>query len=34
MHAHIEGDTLFPEIDVKDWKEVWREEHPADERHA
>ena len=27
-----EGDTFFP--DYSGWKEVWREEHPADERHT
>ena len=26
------ADTFFP--DYSDWKEVWREEHEADERHA
>lgn len=34
IHAHIEGDTHFPAIDANAWTEVWREEHPADERHA
>jgi dihydrofolate reductase len=29
-----EADTFFPEIDMTQWKEVWREEHEADERHA
>ena len=27
-----EADTFFP--DYSDWKEVWREAHPSDERHA
>ncbi len=27
-----EADTFFP--DYSDWREVWREDHPADERHA
>jgi dihydrofolate reductase len=27
-----EADTFFP--DYSDWKEVWRESHEADERHA
>lgn len=27
-----EADTFFP--DYSEWKEVWREEHPADERHT
>ena len=30
----VEADTFFPEIDFTQWKEVWREEHEADERHA
>lgn len=34
VHAHIEGDTHFPTIVDADWKEVWREEHPADAQHA
>lgn len=29
-----EADTFFPEIDMNEWNEVCREEHPADERHA
>ena len=27
-----EADTFFP--DYSDWREVWREEHGTDERHA
>lgn len=27
-----DADTFFPSY--HEWKEVWREEHPADERHA
>lgn len=30
VKAIIEGDTYFPEIDMSIWKEVAREEHPAD----
>lgn len=33
IHAEIEGDTYFPEIDMKNWKIVSEEEHPIDERH-
>ena len=29
-----EGDTWFPEWDGREWREVAREHHPADERHA
>ena len=33
VHAQVEGDTHFPDLDER-WKETWREEHAADERHA
>jgi dihydrofolate reductase len=29
-----EGDAWFPEFNWGDWEEVWREDHPSDERHA
>ncbi len=31
--ASPEGDTLFPDFDMNEWKETSREFHPADERH-
>jgi dihydrofolate reductase len=34
VHASVEADTFLPPIDVSEWEEVAREEHPADERHA
>lgn len=34
VDAEVEGDVHFPEFDGKDWIEVGRVEHPADERHA
>lgn len=34
VHARIEGDTVFPALDEREWREAAREEHPADERHA
>lgn len=34
VDAKPEGDTFFPEFDPKKWKEVFRESHPADSRHA
>ena len=34
VHAVLDGDTYFPEFDVKDWKLVGEEHHEADERHA
>jgi len=33
VHADIPGDTTFPSLDAA-WREVWREAHSADERHA
>ncbi|HET7769856.1 MAG TPA: dihydrofolate reductase [Chloroflexota bacterium] len=32
--AVSDGDTWFPEWDERDWREVRREHHAADERHA
>ena len=29
VHAQPEGDTYFPPIDPKHWREVARSEHPA-----
>nr|AIA10490.1 dihydrofolate reductase [uncultured bacterium] len=34
IQATIEGDTFFPEFNKKEWHEVSRKHHPADERHA
>lgn len=34
IDAVIDGDTFFPEIDPRDWKEISRTHHPADQRHA
>jgi len=34
IHAQIEGDTYFPEFDKNTWKEVSRQPHPTDEKHA
>jgi dihydrofolate reductase len=33
IKAKFEGDTYFPEIESKDWKEVFREDHKADEKN-
>ena len=30
VHASVAGDTVFPDFDEKDWREVEREERPAD----
>ncbi len=29
-----DGDTYFPEIDKKNWQEVWRETHRQDEKNS
>jgi len=34
VHAKPEGDTFFPEINQQEWKEVWREDHRADEKNS
>lgn len=34
VHAQVPGDTHFPELDWDAWREVARERHEADERHA
>lgn len=34
VHAAVDGDTALPLFDPREWVEVAREEHPADERHA
>ena len=33
VHHEFEGDTYFPEIDTKDWKETANEFHPKDNKH-
>ncbi len=33
IDAEFEGDAWFPELDPADWREVAREEHPADDRN-
>jgi dihydrofolate reductase len=34
VRATIDGDVMYPDIDMKNWRELSRTEHPADERHA
>lgn len=34
IQAVIEGDTYFPELPPEHWKEISRQHHPKDERHA
>ena len=33
IHARIEGDTFFPEFNKREWQEVSRKPHAADDRH-
>lgn len=34
VHANVAGDVVFPELQPHEWREVTKEYHPADERHA
>lgn len=34
VHANVAGDVVFPELQPHEWREVAKEYHPADERHA
>lgn len=34
VDAEPEADVYFPEVDVREWKFVSKEDHPADEKHA
>ena len=34
VHADVEGDTRLEALDPSEWREVARERHAADERHA
>ena len=34
IHADIDGDARFPELDPADWRLIEDQEHPEDERHA
>lgn len=33
IHQKFEGDTFFPEIDTRDWKEVSREDYQPDQKN-
>lgn len=33
VDAELEGDAYFPEIEWSAWRETFRQDHPADERH-
>jgi dihydrofolate reductase len=34
VHASVDGDVVFPTLQEQQWREVAKEYHPADERHA
>lgn len=34
VHASVDADTFFPEIDLNQWKLIHEEYHSKDERHA
>ena len=34
VHATVDGDVTFPDMDMSQWRELARIEHPADDRHA
>ena len=34
VHADVPGDVVFPKLREGEWREVAKEYHPADERHA
>jgi dihydrofolate reductase len=33
VHAEVEGDTFFPEIDLEAWRLISREDHDADDKN-
>jgi dihydrofolate reductase len=33
VHGTAEGDVYFPDFDLQEWRETFREHHPADELH-
>lgn len=33
VHTHIEGDTFFPELNMKEWKEIFHQDFEADEKN-
>lgn len=34
IHHQFEGDAWFPEFDLQQWQEVWREDHTRDEKNG
>jgi dihydrofolate reductase len=33
VHATVDGDTFFPDVEPREWREVARERHEADAEH-
>jgi dihydrofolate reductase len=33
VHVNIDGDARFPTLDKSQWRELARQDYPADERH-
>ena len=34
VHATVEGDAFFPSVERSQWREIWREDHAADQFHS
>jgi dihydrofolate reductase len=34
VHANVDGDVFWPELDASAWRRISAEAHAADERHA
>jgi dihydrofolate reductase len=34
VHGNIEGDVMWPALDIRQWEVIERERHEADDRHA
>lgn len=34
VHAHFEGDTFFPELDLNQWEETYNQHIKKDDKHA
>ncbi|MDE1988969.1 MAG: type 3 dihydrofolate reductase [Betaproteobacteria bacterium] len=34
IHATLDGDTFFPELDAAEWQEISRQHHPRDPKNA
>jgi dihydrofolate reductase len=34
VHGNVDGDVMWPALDIRQWEVIERERHEADERHA